>query len=272
MKNRSAWPVLAVYLLAFLAIVLSTILAAAIVRALYSDLGDQEVVEVFEGLPGLIAGGLASSLALAGTLLVAVRPFDPARVRLRPGRETGRDLVAAVVGTLALGQTLDSLTTLVGLGDRGSMAMIRRALTGAAGAELFMAVLVIGVLAAVAEELFFRGYLQTELSARWGARSGVVAAAGAFAMLHFDWLHVALALVLGLYLGFLTERAGSVLPAMTCHVVNNTLFTILTATVGAVTTLRANAILAALGILAFAASTLWLHRRLRPAPAPDVAP
>jgi membrane protease YdiL (CAAX protease family) len=268
MDGRSAWPIFLVYLLAFLGIVSFTITAAVIVRSLYPDLSDREV---FEGLPGLIAGGLASSLALTVTLLAVLRPFDPARLRLRPGRETGRHLALAIMGTLALGQTLDSLTTLIGIGDRGSMATIRRALGGASGPDLFVAVLVIGVLAATAEEVFFRGYMQSDLSARWGARGGVAATASAFALLHLDWLHVLLALALGLYLGFVTERVGSALPAIACHVVNNTLFTVLTATVGAVTDVRPNVILAAIGLPVFVGSVLWLHRTLPPAAPPPRA-
>jgi membrane protease YdiL (CAAX protease family) len=269
MDGRPAWPVLLVYLLAFLGIVSFTIAAAVIVRSLYPELSEREV---FEGLPGLIAGGVASSLALVVTLLAVLRPFDPARLRLRPGRETGRHLALAIVGTLALGQALDSLTVLIGLGDRGSMATIRRALGGAAGPDLFLAVLVIGVLAATVEEVFFRGYMQSELSARWGPRGGVTATAVAFALLHLDWLHVALALALGLYLGFVTERAGSALPAIACHIVNNTLFTVVTATVGAVTAVRPNVILVAVGLSVFAVSVLWLHRTLPPpAPVPPAA-
>src|SRR5438128_655453 len=124
------WPVFFVYVLAFVAIVAFTIVAAVGLRVLYPDLAESEL---FNGLPGLLAGGVASSLALSVTVLSVSRPLDLGRLRLRPGRETGRDLVAIVLGTLALGQALDSLTLLAGLGQRGSMAVIRRALEGAAG-------------------------------------------------------------------------------------------------------------------------------------------
>jgi len=57
----------------------------------------------------------------------------PASLRLLPGSETGRTLLLMVLGTLALGQTLDSLTALAGLAQHGNMVMIRRALTQALG-------------------------------------------------------------------------------------------------------------------------------------------
>ena len=72
----------------------------------------------------------------------------------------------AVVGMLALGQTLDSLTELAGLAQHGNMAMIRSALAQVAGPDLFLAVLIVGVMAGSAEEIFFRGYMQTRLAQR----------------------------------------------------------------------------------------------------------
>ena len=167
------WPVVVAYLLAFVMIVFFSALAGAVVQSLYPDLDYREVLE---GLPGLLAGGIASSTALLVTLLVVARPLDPARLRLRPGREGGADLGVAVVGTLALGQALDSLTVVLGLADRGGLVTIRRALEGAAGGELLLAVIVIGLFAGTAEEVFFRGFLQSRLRERWEAPGAVAAA------------------------------------------------------------------------------------------------
>lgn len=257
------WPVLVAYLLAFVAIVAFSIVAADLVRALYPDVPDQEVLL---GLPGLLAGGVASSTALVVTVLVVSRPFDPGRLRLRPGRERGRDLVLAIAGTLGLGQALDSLVTLAGLGDRGALAMIRRALEGAAGVELFAAVVVLGLMAGSAEELFFRGYMQTTLARRWPPPAAIAVTSTAFAVLHLDWLHLAwlhavLALVLGGWLGYVTERLGSALPAMSAHVVNNALFALLAATAGTATGFWLNVALAAAGGLVFTGAVAWFARR-----------
>lgn len=258
MQPPRAWPVLVVYLAAFVVIISFSVVAVDVVRALYPDLGEQDLLG---SLPGLLAGGAASSLGLAATLLIACRPFDPARIRLTPGRETGATLGVVVVGTLALGQVLDSLTVLAGLQDRGSMATVRRALEGSAGLELFAAVVVIGVMAGAAEEAFFRGYMQTELSRRFSPRVAVLLASLAFALMHVEAVHAALAFALGLWLGFVTERLGSALPAMVAHVVNNALFTLLTATVGAAVGAGANAALGGAAALVFAGAVAWLARR-----------
>src|SRR5439155_13483 len=87
---------------------------------------------------------------LDATLLAVVQPEAPAALRLAPGWETGRALAMMVLGMLALGQMLDSLTWLLGLAQRGSMVIVRRVLEGAVGPDLFAAVVVFGVIAGVA--------------------------------------------------------------------------------------------------------------------------
>lgn len=256
------WPVFAAYVAAFATIVVLSLIAAAAVRSLYPD---APASAVLNGLPGLLAGGVASSTALVLIVLLVARPPDPARLRLVPGRETGRALGVMILGTLALGQALDSLTMLAGLGNSGSMPVIRNALAGAAGPDLFGAVLVIGIMAGTAEEVFFRAYMQTRLRERWRPVIAVAVTSAGFGLMHLEWLHALLALALGLYFGFITEQASSALPAIVCHVVNNVVFTLLAALVGTVESFWPNAALLGVGVLVFAASVVWLRRAL-PAP------
>jgi len=226
MSGRRLRSILAAYLLAFVGIVAFSLVALVLVREMYPDLSQTELTQ---GLPALIAGGLASATALLLTIVIVTRPLDAAGLRLLPGRETGPSLGLMILGTLALGQALDSALALLGLANRGAMALIRRALEGAAGAELFLAVLVIGVIAGAAEEVFFRGYLQTSLREHLPPAAAVVVTSLGFALFHLEWVHGLVAFALGLWLGSITERAGSALPAVTCHIVNNSLFTLLTA-------------------------------------------
>jgi membrane protease YdiL (CAAX protease family) len=263
------WPVFVAYAIAFVAIVVCSTLAVAVVRSLDPEAPEAEALA---GLPGLLAGGIASSVGLMVTLAIVARGLSPARLRLVPGRESGRDLLVMIVGVLALGQALDSLTMLAGLGDQGTMETIRRALARASGPELFAAVVVIGVLAGTAEEVFFRGYMQALLREGWGPRLAVVVTSAAFGLLHLDWIHAPLAFALGLYLGHLTERTGSALPAVACHVVNNAVFTVLTAAFGALTAPGPNAVLLATTGPIFVACLVWLRRSLPGAPAPPPGP
>ncbi len=257
------WPVFVVYLVAFIGIVAASLVAAFLVSDLYPDVSPRAVLE---GLPGLIAGGVAASSVLALTAVAVTRPFRPAVLRLLPGRERGRDLAVMVIGTLALGQALDSAAVLAGIANQGAMAMIRSALYGATGPDLFNAVLVIGVMAGVAEELFFRGYMQTQLRARWPAWAAALTAAACFGLLHLEWRHAILAFVLGLYFGAITEMTGSALPAIVCHIVNNVLFTLLTASFGLVAGRSTNVLLLLAGVIVFTACVAFLRWSLATAP------
>jgi membrane protease YdiL (CAAX protease family) len=253
--------VFVVYVFAFLMIVVASILAATLLQAMELDGSEADVIH---GLPGLLAGGLASSVALALTAVLATRGMSATRLRLVPGRETGRHVVMMIVGVLTLGQALDSLSVLVGISERGSMLAIRRALSGTSGPDLFFAVIVIGLLAGSAEEVFFRGYMQSLLRERWRWWIAILVTSACFGLLHLDAIHTPLAFVLGLYLGFVAELAGSALPAMACHVVNNAVFTILTAVIGSVPGIWPNVVLLAACVIAFGVCVVWLTRSLRP--------
>ena len=87
----------------------------------------------------------------------------------------------------------------------------------------------------------------------------MVVASVCFGVLHLDWLHAVLAFALGLYLGWITELAGSALPAVACHVINNALFTMLTALWGTLDGFALNAGLASVSSLAFIGCVVWLR-------------
>jgi len=262
------WTVFAAYLVAFVAIVALSLVAAGVLRSMYPDVPDPAL---FDGLPGLIAGGLASSMALLFTVALFNRPLEPVLLRLVPGWETGRALAVMVVGMLALGQAAatvirDAFAQGWQVTASSCLECTRecRAAAGlaadAVGPELFLAVFVIGVLAGSAEELFFRGYMQTRLGQRMPPVAAVLITATGFGLLHLEWIHALLAFVLGLYLGWITEVAGSALPAIACHVINNALFTMLAALVGTVGGAGPNAALLVTSGCVFVGSVVWLRR------------
>jgi membrane protease YdiL (CAAX protease family) len=94
----------------------------------------------------------------------------------------------------------------------------------------------------------------------------VLVTALCFGALHLDPVHAALAVALGAYLGFLTERSGSALPAVACHVVNNAVYTVLTAVVGTIGGRDVNLMLGGAAALIFAGCMFWLHRSLPASP------
>src|SRR3989449_4393832 len=252
------WHVFATYLAAVAGIFATTSITVEVLRALYPDVPALTIVST---LPGLLAGSLAASSGLLLTLLLVVRPLDPVRFRLVPGGETGSTLAAAVLGLLALGQALDSLTVLLGLDARGSLQLIRRVLEGTTGPDLFGAVVVLGVVAGASEEIFFRGYMQARLREHWPPALSVIATSVSFAALHVDVsaVHMVLALALGLYLGFVAEATGSTLPCIVCHVVNNVLYTLQTALGFNIVGRDANLIAVLAGGAGFVACALWVR-------------
>lgn len=90
----------------------------------------------------------------------------------------------------------------------------------AGGAELFVCFLVLCLMPAVCEELLFRGALQG-IMRPCGSAAAIFAPALLFALLHSDPAQILTAFVCGIFLGWLTERTGSLLPGVLLHLVNN---------------------------------------------------
>ena len=79
----------------------------------------------------------------------------------------------------------------------------------------------IGATPAICEELLFRGYVQTRLNQSLGPWLGIGIASALFAVFHMDWVHIIAVFPLGLFLGIVAWRSGSLIPAMLGHFVNN---------------------------------------------------
>ena len=219
-----------------------------------------------DGLPALLVGVPASSLALIAVAWLAAGHPRRERLRLLPSPLPAGALAAMIVGTLALSQALESLTHLLGVGPGANLDWIARTLAGAGPLGLLLAVLVIGGLAPVGEELFFRGFMLTRLRQVWSPGPAVLMTALAFGVIHGEWVHGVLAAGIGIFLGIVAERSASVVPAVICHAANNTASVVLSAVVGSPEGRGPNAVLLVLAALVFAASLVWL-RRLTPPPA-----
>jgi membrane protease YdiL (CAAX protease family) len=79
----------------------------------------------------------------------------------------------------------------------------------------------IGATPAICEELLFRGYVQTRLTRTVGPAVGILISSVLFAAVHMDWVHIIAVFPLGLFLGFVSWRSGSLYPAMLGHFINN---------------------------------------------------
>ena len=90
------------------------------------------------------------------------------------------------------------------------------------GPELLMQFLTLCVMPAIAEELLFRGAFQG-LMRPCGSAAAIFAPALLFGVLHLDLAQGLTAFACGVFLGWLAERSGSILPGMLLHLVNNAL-------------------------------------------------
>jgi membrane protease YdiL (CAAX protease family) len=79
------------------------------------------------------------------------------------------------------------------------------------------------LMAGIAEEMLFRGLIQRTLEHYRDPAMGIVLSSVFFALVHFNpWTAIQITL-LGLVLGYLTWRTGSIVPAVILHSVNNLL-------------------------------------------------
>ncbi|NOK13392.1 CPBP family intramembrane glutamic endopeptidase [Corallococcus exercitus] len=234
-RRPRVWTVLVAFVVLFGLLVIGSVSVTHIATSIEAakagvDLRDgvaqAALAEKVEALPWptvavvMMVGTVALSLALLGGRLSP----QPLRERLR--LNAGVPLPAwawltAAVGCFAVGQCLESLAVLTGAWSwTGSLKGFQAASQGPLGT--FALLLFFGSpVAGTAEELFFRGYVQTRLVERWGPKAGVVGAATLFGLLHLDPIHGPITLVVALFLGWLAVHTGSVRLPIFVHILNN---------------------------------------------------
>ena len=87
--------------------------------------------------------------------------------------------------------------------------------------RLAVAVMVIGVVPAVSEELVFRGVIQRNLVRWFSPHAGVWLGAALFSAIHFQFFGFVPRFVLGLGLGYLYLWSGNILVSMAAHFTQN---------------------------------------------------
>jgi len=227
----------------------------------------EAMLEVSTSLVGLLSTVSWSMVIFFGTAVTAaaLSPVDwRERLRFRPARISGFGVVVHVGGVLAIGFVFGALLTLGVLPESPSLAGLTDIVAGLSGWALWAMVLVIGIAPGIAEELLFRGYIQTRFSQRWGVYWGVLWTAVLFGGMHLDFIHGLFAFALGVYLGYLTEWTGSIVPAMVCHAANNTYQTLATAWGFDVTGAAANLVVLLVGALVLCLSIWHLRARVKP--------
>ena len=90
--------------------------------------------------------------------------------------------------------------------------------------DMVLKLIISGLAAAVAEEIFFRGWMQPMLRKRYSATVSIVAVNLVFAPLHLIAAPYFISLLTffpGLIMGWLRERYGNILPSIIFHFLGN---------------------------------------------------
>ena len=155
------------------------------------------------------------SLVVPVVWLLSGTRLDLEDIRIaRPPQWSPLFCLILFLGLTNLGNLVGGILTRL-LGSRGVAAAVP-----AGGVELALAFVTLCVLPAVGEELLFRGALQG-LMRPCGSAAAIFGPALLFALLHLDLAQGVTAFLGGMFLGWLVERTGSVLPGMLLHFVNN---------------------------------------------------
>jgi membrane protease YdiL (CAAX protease family) len=169
-------------------------------------------------LSATVLATVAISCARLETALVCMR------LRIYPSRASRAGVVFAVFGMIGVSLASAAICDLAGVHGHGPVAAIAHALRGPTPIRLALGLLTIAIAPGMAEELFFRGLVQTRLVSRWGRWPSIFATAFGFGLVHLDLLQGAVALVAGLFLGWVVEVFKGIRPAVAAHAVNNAAF------------------------------------------------
>lgn len=154
-----------------------------------------------------------------------LRPFDP------------RWLVAALLLAAAVLPVRAGAALLAEALAGGSLSDLQSRMDiiapgGSLGLNFLVTLLGVGVLAPIAEELYFRGLLHRWFRSRFSFWPAVLLSSGIFALGHFDSLAVvASTFILGIILAVTFERGRSLWLPILIHMINNSLAVVLLYTV-----------------------------------------
>lgn len=191
--------------------------------------------EMVDDWPGTMKGVFQSRV---GLLMIIVAPqaflvlpalfaawLSPVPLKERLGLVRGHwplwVWVVAILATPVVGFISSSIVNLIP-GESESLEQMSEMFREHRDFMIPLAML-IGLTPAFCEEILFRGYIQTRLVKSWGPLAAILVASAAFAAAHLDFKHALAVFPLGVFLGLVSWRSGSLLPAMAAHFFNNCL-------------------------------------------------
>ncbi len=181
------------------------------------------------GMPYRLAmTALMAELALAVSVIVVIwhRQLDMRKTLglSRPGLVPTLCAVVVVAGGgFVLDEVMYLMAWLFPSLRTGGLAIVGEALASATVRDGLILLVPVALAPALCEEALCRGVILLGLLKKWpSARwAPVLLSAGFFGLIHPDALHAPMAALMGVLLGIVALRTGSLLPPLICHLLNN---------------------------------------------------
>jgi membrane protease YdiL (CAAX protease family) len=169
-------------------------------------------------IPFILVAGLAQLMVFLGAVIPARLSPEPTFRRLGLGRPS---VPAWSYPLFALGTAVPFAVGLVpayflskATGPNQALVNLYKQMTWSVAVPF---ILFIAIAPAITEELFFRGYMQRRLLERWPAWLAILVTSCLFTLLHLEPVQMVYVFPIGIWLGVVAWRAGSVWPTMLCH-------------------------------------------------------
>ncbi|MBN1483364.1 MAG: CPBP family intramembrane metalloprotease [Chloroflexia bacterium] len=174
----------------------------------------------------VLLAGLLDIAASGGSVLLIGLLFKRHRLREIGFRRTGRQwlliAVALFIVLIILRAILVAILWVMFPALREGLEPLEALrLRGAPLPQALLIILVVGFLAPLAEELFWRGFLHNWLRNRLGPWLAIVLSSLAFGLFHIIPLQIVAAVLMGFALAWIYEESGSLWPAILLHACNN---------------------------------------------------
>ena len=119
-----------------------------------------------------------------------------------------------------LGDELDRLVqSLIPIPDE--LAKMMESLAATTFMDWFLAILGAVVVASISEELLFRGFLQVTLERKGDPTRAVILSSISWTLIHVNFYWAIQIFIMGVIIGFIAWRTGSIIPAIILHAINN---------------------------------------------------
>ncbi|MFM7281173.1 MAG: lysostaphin resistance A-like protein, partial [Planctomycetia bacterium] len=141
------------------------------------------------------------------------------RLALRKPQVGLLPIALVLVGMVGVQLGMSALTNTFGLTSE-YLDFLRKLLVDAGRAPAASLVILLALVPAFCQELFFRGLVQSRLVAVWPAGAAVLLTATVWSLVHVDTSRVLAALPIGLYLGIVAWKSASTWVAILAAAVN----------------------------------------------------